>query len=323
MLLQSTTHLAQTVTISENPTILQPTRIQRKPMPGRPLCSDEEAEARGFVGHECARRRAVLRETIEAFERSDPANRYHRLALRNLDRWREQAAGSHSDLRVEVLPGDWGEVARSLTAKYGECFAVLNMANPYVPGGAYVEGAVAQEENMFRRTNCHFQVGHEEYDSTIDRYRPEATRLLLAQDGRVYLDSQRPRVCIRGPEDRVSHDLGYPWLGDDQVFPFLEMRASAQDLRGGLPFSATEARRRIVAQFETLEAHGVRHVVFGAFGCGAFKNPADQVARIYRDEIHARSLEFSVIAFAIFHAGYGPGNFLPFQEALRDLGRCI
>jgi hypothetical protein len=288
-------------------------------MAGRMLCSDDEAEARGFVGPECARRRAVLRETIEAFERSDPADLYHRLALSNLDRWREQSAESHSVLRVEVLPGDWGEVTRSLTAKYGKCFAVLNMANPDVPGGAYAEGAVAQEENMFRRTDCHFQVSHEEYDPTTDCYHPATTRLLLAQDGRVYLDFQKPRVCIRGPEDRSSRDLGYRWLSDDEVFAFLEMRASAQDLRGGLPFSQTEARRRISAQFDTLRDHGARHIVLSAWGCGAFRNPADQVARIYREEIEKRASDFSVIAFAIFHAGYGPNNFIPFQEALGDL----
>jgi len=290
-------------------------------MRGRMLCNDEEAGARGFVGHECARRRAVLRETIGAFERADPANAYHDLALRNLARWREQSSHASAGFKVEVLPGDWGEVTRSLTATYGECFAVLNMANPYVPGGAYVEGAVAQEENMFRRTDCHFQVGHEDYDPTTDCYHPEKTRLLLAQDGRVYLDSRRPRVCIRGPEDRTCPRLGYPWLAEDEVFPFFELRASAQDLRGGHTFSETEARRRIVAQFDTLEADGIRHVVFGAFGCGAFKNPADRVAGIYRDEIRQRTSHFDVVAFAIFHAGYGPNNFLPFQESLHDLGR--
>ena len=288
-------------------------------MPGRPLCSNDEAEARGFVGNQCARRRAVLRETLDAFGRADPADAYHRLALSNLERWRASAE-PHAGIRVEVLPGDWGEVTRSLTATYGECFAVLNMANPYVPGGAYVEGAVAQEENMFRRTDCHFQVVHEEYDSKLDQYRPEATRLLLAQDGRVYLDSQRPRVCIRGPEDRASHDLGYPWLGDDQVFPFLEMRASAQDLRRGQAFNEDEARRRVSAQFDTLRDHGVRHVVLGAWGCGAFRNPADQIAEIYRGEIEKLTRHFSVIAFAIFHAGYGPNNFVPFHEALGDPG---
>ena len=35
--------------------------------------------------------------------------------------------------------GDWGEVTRHMTARYGICFAVLSMANAYVPGGAYVE----------------------------------------------------------------------------------------------------------------------------------------------------------------------------------------
>lgn len=51
-------------------------------MSGRMLCSDEEAEARGFVGHERTRRRAILRETIEAFADADPANAYHGLASR-------------------------------------------------------------------------------------------------------------------------------------------------------------------------------------------------------------------------------------------------
>jgi hypothetical protein len=168
-------------------------------MPGRPLCSDHDAEARGFVGPECSRRRTVLRETLDAFRRADPADAYHRLAIQNLDRWSATCGPSHGGLRVEVLPGDWGEATRELTAKYGRCFAVLNMANAYVPGGAYVEGAVAQEENMYRRTDCHFQIGHDEYDQARDRYHPEATRLLLAHDGSVYLDTRRPRERM-GPQ---------------------------------------------------------------------------------------------------------------------------
>jgi hypothetical protein len=286
-------------------------------MAGRRLCSDQEAIHRGFGGTESARRRAVLRETLAAFERADPPDRYHRLAKQNLDRWRAQSAVSGSQLRVEVFPGDWGEVTRSLTAAYGVCFAVLNMANAFVPGGAYVEGAVAQEENMFRRTDCHFLIGEDEYDAQSDRYCPAMTRLLSGQDGVVYLDTKRPRVCIRGLEDRSRTDLGYLWLPDDQVFPFFELRAAARDLRDGSAFDPQEARMRISAQLNTLRDHRIGHVVLGAFGCGAFRNPAQRVAQIYREEIMARKADFAVIAFAVFSAGYGPDNFTPFAEVMR------
>jgi len=219
-------------------------------------------------------------------------------------------------LRIEVLPGDWGVVTLKVTKTYGTRFAVLNMANAYVPGGAYVEGAIAQEENMFRRTDCHLRVDQSEYDEGLDRYVPEMTSLLSAEQGAVYLDVARPRVCIRGPEDRARGDLGYEWLGRDAIFGFFELRASAQDLRDGSPFDASDARRRIAAQLDTLRNAGIRHAVLGAFGCGAFRNPGAQVAQVYREEILARKEDFSVVAFAIFAAGYGPGNYAPFAEAL-------
>lgn len=285
-------------------------------MAGRRLCSEEEPIGRGLDSvHPARRRRDVLRQTINAFEQANPLDRYHLLAKQNLDRWRVQSSVSDSNLRVEVLPKDWGEVAHSLTRTYGVCFAVLNMANAFVPGGAYVEGAVAQEENMFRRTDCHFRIGPEEYDPKLDRYVPAMTRLLSARDGVVYLDTQQPRVCIRGPEDRSRTDLGYSWLPEDQVFPFFELRAAAQDLRDSSAFDDDDARMRISAQLNTLRDHRVRHVVLGAFGCGAFRNPADRVAQIYREEITARQSDFAMIAFAIFATGYGPDNYTPFAKA--------
>lgn len=283
-------------------------------MVGRSLCSDAEAERRGFGGAEARRRRAVLRETVEAFERVRPPDRYHRLAAENLARWRDSSVLGESRLRVDVLPEDWGDVARALTRELGVCFAVLNMANAYVPGGAYVEGAIAQEENMFRRTDCHFRIDPAAVDAGLDRSRPEMTELLNGRTGTVYLDIDRPRVCIRGAEDRRRADLGYPWLPDDQIFPFYELRAAAQDLRDGSAFDAADARCRISAQLDTLRNHGVRHAVLSAFGCGAFGNPASEVAAIYRDELTARQSDFSRVAFAIYAAGYGPDNFTPFAS---------
>ena len=281
-------------------------------MPGRPIPDETALIASGYGGSDMVRRREVLRETIDRFASAKPQHRFHQTAAENLSRWRKAVESAEPAGEVQVHSGDWGEVTAALTRRYGRCFAVLNMANAYVPGGGYVEGMVAQEENIFRRSDCHFLIDEDEYDASRDRYRPAMTRLLMAADGRVHLDTNRARVCLRGPEDRSRRDLGYPWLADDAIFPFFELRAAAQDLRDGSPFDPTEARRRIAAQLDTLCGKGVRFVVLGAFGCGAFLNPAGEVARLYREEIEKRRQNFALIAFAIFQAGYGADNYAPF-----------
>ena len=283
-------------------------------MPIARLPTDRESEAQGFFGPQSQRRRDVLRETLLAFERSSPPNRYQDLARSNLARWKLGAQVPSAEPHTLVFKDDWGEVTAALTRQFGTCFAVLNMANAYYPGGAYGEGAVAQEENMFRRTDCHFKIRADQLTDDGRTYTDRMVKLLSARGDVVYFDTDEPRVCIRGPEDRTRDDLGYAWLADADVFPFYELRASAQDLRDGSRFNVEDARRRIAAQLDTLAAQGIRHAVLGAFGCGAFQNPASTVAKLYREEIGRRSQQFSVVAFAIFDAGYGPDNFSPFKQ---------
>lgn len=285
-------------------------------MPGRRLRDEAELCAAGYERPVLVRRREILRETLAALDTETKRARYRELAAANLERWRAARSAPEPRGEVRVIAGDWGEVTGALSREHGVCFAALNMANAFVPGGAYFEGTVAQEENMFRRTDCHFAIADSDLDATGDRYVPDKTRLLSAADGRVYLDVDRPRVCVRGPEDRAASDLGYRWLGDDEVFPFFELRAAALDMRGGGRFDAGEARRRIAAQLDTLRDAGLRHAILSAFGCGAFANPADVVARLYRAELDARRDDFAVIAFAIFAPGYGPDNYAPFAAAL-------
>jgi uncharacterized protein (TIGR02452 family) len=59
----------------------------------------------------------------------------------------------------------------------------------------------------------------------------------------------------------------------------------------------------------------LRRAVLGAFGCGAFGNPADRVARLYREELSARACDFSVVAFAITAPGYCLDDYTPFAAA--------
>lgn len=283
-------------------------------MPGRRLPPESEFAGGRYDRPDLARRRTVLRETVEAFESDGP--RLRAVARANLERWRRDAIPFRSR-ELLVVAGDWGDVAGSLTRTHGTMFAVLNMANARTPGGAYVEGTAAQEENMFRRTDCHFSILDEHVSG--NRYTSEMSDLLSARDGSVHLDVAHPRTCVRGPEDRGRSDLGYRWLADDEIFPFIELRAAAQDLRGGSAFDPAEARRRVAAQLDTLIDAGLRHTVLSAFGCGAFANPPDRVAAIYRDELRERLTDFSCVAFAIFHPGYGPDNHPIFERVLGDI----
>jgi hypothetical protein len=182
-----------------------------------------------------------------------------------------------------------GEVAQAMTMAHDTCCAVLNMAHPQVPGGACVEGAAAQEENLMRRTDAHFHLLDEHIEPASGRYRAEMTDLLTAGPGRVYLGGLPAGVRAR-PGGRLEGRPGLPLAGAAEMFPVFELRA-----------------------------HGIRHAVLGTFGCGAFGNPAEQVATIYRDEIAARAASFSAIDFAIRDtgaAGRGRGNVAAFARAL-------
>lgn len=281
----------------------------------------------------------VLLETLEALGTPEIRARHHEQAKKNLQSWAREVALASSAVaeaetaasgrqsKVVVLRGDWGVVTAEFTRQHGNIFAVLNMANAEIAGGGYTHGAPAQEENMFRRTDCHYTVvakssfDGQETNGAFTEYTQEMTDLLNAEGGRVLLDVERPRVCIRDAEDLAAKGWGYRWLAQDEVFPFYELRAAAVDLRGlgRKAFSREETLRRVTAQLETLIAHGIRHAVLSAFGCGAFMNPPDEVAACYREALQPRLHHFDCVAFAIFYPGYGDDNFPPFERELHGL----
>lgn len=279
-------------------------------MPIRPLRPESAFASTTYAGSVPAWRRQVLRDTVAGLV-GEGRGDYHALARANLERWASEA--SPAEAATLVVQGDWGEVTARLTKEYGQTFAVLNMANAYVPGGGYLEGMVAQEENMFRRTDCHFSIDESQLAEDGRIYQPEVTALIDGASGKVYLDLVESRVCVRGPEV-VGRMEGYDWLPNDEVFPFYELRAAARDYRNGDAFDPEDARRRICAQLDTLAEAKQRYAVLGASGCGAFCNPGQSIAQIYKEELTARRGAFDCVAFAIFSAGYGPGNYPIFRR---------
>jgi hypothetical protein len=253
-------------------------------------------------------RQWVLKDTLTKLE--NKGNNYYSIALANIKNWESKRTQSeysiqdNDDCKIFVEDGDWGEIALKYTKRYSVIFACLNMANALTFGGGYIDGMAAQEENMFRRTDCHFSI--EQTQIPDGMYSSQMTELVNGETGRVYFDWRIPRVCIKGEEDYTKNNLGYADLPNQEIFPFYELRTAAIDARAktiattDIPYDKENTRKRIISQLETLIAHDVKCVILGAFGCGAFENPPTDIAELYKQEIGKYKKYFRIIVFAIY-----------------------
>ncbi len=152
-----------------------------------------------------------------------------------------------------------------------------------------------------------------------------------------------PRVCFRGAEVLVAPDIddtgtrnqliadsmmSYPILPNADIYPFYELRSAAPELSSKpntwndqdlLKLYETDLRQRIGAQLDTLILAGKRHVILGAWGCGAFKNDPERIAKIYHEEIEKRANYFQHILFPIIQTDYNSDNFGIFNKYLNGL----
>ena len=282
------------------------------------------------------KRVAILIDTLKSFEEHN--SEYLKYARENMAIWRKNSLKRDRDpggLEVIVEAIDWGEMALKCTKKYGSIFACLNMANKIHPGGGYTTGPAAQEENMFRRTNCHFSIDRNMLTMVKNHftnlpeyeYNKYMQDLIGAEEGRTYIDVKNPRICIKDKEtwslkihgntETGTANIGYQPYNDDDIFSFYELRCAAvRNDSEEDAFQETNMRRIIRAQFETLKDKGIRHAILGAFGCGAFMNPPLSVAALYKEYLMEYKDDFDVIAFPIYYAGYGPDNYTAFRDIL-------
>ena len=275
----------------------------------------------------CIKRVQILVDTLRKFQSNRTT--FYNYAKKNMLDWCKNVLPRDlSGLEVIVEEEDWGEAAQKYTKKYQTIFACLNMANSSKPGGGYEHGMAAQEENMFRRTDCHFFIDRNKLvsDKKIHptyRYNQTMEKLIDARDSyKTYLGDS-PRICIKGPETlvgtsitNINDDIGYRDLSNNEMFLFYELRCAAKYIVDGAPFKTKEMDRRIHAQFATLKKANIRHAILSAFGCGAFHNKPEDVAKLYKKYLVIYKNDFDVVVFAIHFAGNGPENYDKFRKVL-------
>ncbi len=197
--------------------------------------------------------------------------------------------------RIEVVEGKAGEVARRVAKEDGVEPLVLNFASAKNPGGGYVRGTRAQEEDLARCSLLYFN-------------------LVLCTD---YYAANR--ICGSALyTDHMIYSPGVPFFRDDDQYELLEevvplavitapapnADAFLLNTRGaGDPSIIQQVMERRVGMVLALaEEHKHRVLVLGAWGCGVFKNDPKMVASIFADWLARPRFAgcFDRVVFAIY-----------------------
>lgn len=171
--------------------------------------------------------------------------------------------------------------------------AVLNFANPEVPGGGVKKGAVAQEECLCRCSNLYPCITSPAVYDDFYGYHYKHGRFF-------YSDS-----VIYTKDVTVFKDDNLNLLDREQWFNVDVLTCSA-------PFIAKRKYTNKAAFFELLKSR-VKNIInvaidnnadvliLGAFGCGAFKNPPELVAKAFKTIISENRYDecFRKIVFAV------------------------
>ena len=223
---------------------------------------------------------------------------------------------------TEVWDGDCLVAGLTLQDK-GYNPVVLNMANQVIPGGGWLKGSGAQEENIFRRTAywASLQEDSRDISSTLPALRRFDFSYPMSDEGTIY----SPDVLVfRGTEQ-----CGYPYLETPQRMSFIACAAYRKPPCGpspGFRYLNNDHEegmfRKICGILATALHHGHDSIVLSAFGCGAFCNPPNIVAELFERALRSEHFvnRFRIVVFAIFndHNSAGPvnpfGNVIPFEN---------
>ena len=219
---------------------------------------------------------------------------------------------------VEVIDSDSLLAGKKLLDE-GYNPAVLNFANRQTPGGGVEHGAGAQEENIFRRSNLFMSLYQFHFigDTRDVPQRPERYPMDRNTGG-----AYSPNVTVfRGLESD-----GYPMLEQPYSLGVVTVAAiNRPELKSPTEIidSLVEpVRRKIRTIYRIALKHGHDSIVLGAWGCGAFCNPPEHIARLFHEVMDEAEFKnrFRKIVFAIIdrlhidiRAGK-TGNFITFKE---------
>jgi uncharacterized protein (TIGR02452 family) len=204
----------------------------------------------------------------------------------------------------EVTGETTAEAARRLVEREGATHvAALNFASAKNPGGGFLSGAKAQEEDLARCSALY--------------------RCQLAQPA--YYEANRAQASMMYT-DHLIYSPDVPFLRDDRLElarPFLLSVLTSPAPNAGAAEGRPEEGevhatlvRRAAQVLRVAAHHRHRVIVLGAWGCGVFRNDPREVADVFAVLLASPRFEraFERVVFAIFDRSKGRENHLAFER---------
>lgn len=177
----------------------------------------------------------------------------------------------HPTLDITIRPVDTLEAARYILDHEPQArVAVLNMASPLQPGGGVLRGAKAQEESLCMRSTLYPSLRTQWY-----RHKPDT--VIHTPDVLVF-KSPSPDLKLLEPSDQIYVDViscAAPRHPDVK-------QLSDGTLKYDDPKDEEAMALKIKYIMRTVVKTSATHVVLGAIGCGAYRNPIKEVAGMMR-----------------------------------------
>jgi uncharacterized protein (TIGR02452 family) len=214
----------------------------------------------------------------------------------------------------DAVNDDCIEVARRLVED-GYRPIMLNMANRHTPGGGVINGARAQEESLFRQSNLCVSLYQ------YDEYHARLLGLPLG-NGRYPMDRNTGGIY----SGRVTFFRTGSRNGDALVETPFECAVvsvaaiNRPDLTpdGSLvDWAVVAAKNKIRTMLRIGLLHGHDAIVLGAWGCGAFRNPPEHMARLFHEVLEEDEFarKYRIVRFAVIEDHNSRhSNFAPFDR---------
>ena len=255
-----------------------------------------------------AQNRSVIANTLERCEEDAALGKRGRthmcLLEKDVKRCDLERKEEESLVHVEVRDCDCVLVAKELSQNRGNKVWMLNMASAKGAGGGVMKGCNAQEEHLCRSSNLLLHLPHEFYPLHEPLWRSHPADV---PDFKVLVSKE---VCFFKVLDEAWK---YHELPRDEWFTAGVLTAAAEKVQGPRRLGPNMARF-VDFLMDAAEMQDCTHLILSAWGCGAFGQCPEAVAKCFRDRLLRSARKDMTVVFAITDDHNSDGNFSAFRS---------